>query len=99
MKLKNVQCYPVDNVPDHLTNECIELAKSMVVVFEEISKGKEANIILGATTFLLASVVKSLVSDKLDEQKKAVQLAALALIKNVYFLNGIDFDKENKNKE
>lgn len=96
MKLQNVQAYPIKDVPSHLTKECSQLGVSLVLAIDETIKDREPNIILGAVSFLLSSMIKSLISDDIEEQKTAAKHSAIALIKNVYFLNGIDFDEENK---
>jgi hypothetical protein len=92
MKLKNVQAYSINNVPDHLTQECCELGKDMIITLETLFNQKEPNIILGAIAFFQAAMIKNLVSDKPEEQKKAARMAAVALLKNVYFLNGLDLE-------
>jgi hypothetical protein len=87
MKLKNVQAYEINDVPDHITHECSQLGISLVLEVEHLFKGKDPNIILGAITFFHAAMIKNFISDKIEEQEKAAKLSAMALIKNVGFLN------------
>lgn len=92
MKLQNVQAYPIKDVPDHLTKECANLGKDLLKKVKNILADKNPNIILGAINFLHSAILKELVSDKPEEQKKATKMAVIALIKNNYFLNGWDFE-------
>lgn len=94
MKLKNVQAYPIKDVPDHMTHECSELGKTLCLEIKDLFKNKESNIILGAITFFHAAMLKSLISDKPEQQIKAAEIAAIALIKNIYFLNNLEFGVE-----
>lgn len=89
MKLMNVQTYPIENVPDHITHECTQLGISLVVEVQSLFQGKDPNIILGAIAFFHSAMIKELISDKIEEQQKCAKMAALALIKNVDFLNSI----------
>lgn len=93
MKLKNVQAYPIKDVPDHLTQECGELGKILMKTIEPFIREKQPNIILGAFTFLHASILKVLISDDPKELELAVKMAAIGLIKNMDFL--IEIDKKN----
>jgi len=88
MKLKNVQAYPIENVPDYITHECSQLGIALAMEVENLFKDKDPNIILGAVTFFHAAMIKKLISDDLTQQVKASELCALGLIKNVEFLNG-----------
>lgn len=94
VKLANVQVYPINNVPDHLTHECSELGKTLCLEMEELLKDKDPNIVLGAINFFHSAMLKSCVSDDPEQQTKAAKLAAVALIKNVYFLNGLNFKEK-----
>ena len=89
MKLKNVQAYQIEDVPDHITHECCQLGIALATEVENLFKEKDPNIILGAVTFFHAAMIKNLISDDLEQQIKASKLSALGLIKNVEFLNGI----------
>lgn len=88
-KLKNVQFYSIDEVPEDLTNQCkdlaIQLAQMITPILEE--NKNEPNIIFGAITFLHAAIIKHLVSDDPEELQKATEIAAIGLLKNIEFLN------------
>jgi hypothetical protein len=94
MKLRNVQCYPIEGVPDYLIEECIALAQTLIIEIHPILEGKSPNIVLGAMAMLHASVIKKLVSDDPNQQEGASVLAGVALINNVKILNekGDEFD-------
>lgn len=97
MRLRNVQAYPIKDVPDHLTFECQELGKLLMITLQPTLKEKAPHIVLGALTFLHAAIIKSLVSDDPEEVKKAAQITAFALLKNIDFL--IEVDKKNAQKD
>lgn len=96
MKLKNIQAYPIKDVPDHLTHECSLLGQALIIEVKNLFESKNPNIVLGAISFFQAAIIKELVSDKPEEQKKAAKMAAIALIKNVYFLNDLNLEDEMK---
>lgn len=86
MKLKNVQIYPIKDVPEELTQRCIELSKKLSAVIFKECEYYDPNIILGALSFCHASTLKHLISDDKEQIEMAAKLAAVGLIKNVNFL-------------
>lgn len=89
MKLKNVQAYPIKDVPDHLTYECQELGKKIIAKLIPDLSSHDPNIVLGAIGFFYAAMIKELISDDPEQLKKAVQLYALGLIRNVEAISGV----------
>lgn len=92
MKMKNIQAYPIDGVPDHVVQECGDLGILMMLELLPIINKKHPNLVLGAIAFVHASMIKNAVSDDPEEQRKAAEMAAFALIKNVVFLNDLPKD-------
>lgn len=92
MKLKNVQAYDIKDVPENFKNECLELGKELAKVILPLMNEYDPNISLGALTFMHAAMIKHLISDKEDQQIKAVALSADALIRNVMFLNNLEME-------
>lgn len=86
MKLRNVQAYPIDGVPDHIIQECADLGIKIGMELSETLKNHHPNIILGAINFFHAAMIKRCVSEKPEELEKATRLAAIAMIKNVEYL-------------
>jgi hypothetical protein len=89
MRLKNVQAYPIKNVPDHITHECFEVGRAMGKLLLETFKDKDPNMFLGGLTFAYAAIIKQLVSDDPEELKKAAILYAKGLIENIELLGEI----------
>ncbi len=97
MKMHSVQAYPIEGVPDHLTHECAMLACEMCKTIIDKYGHNNPNIFLGAVTFLHASVIKHVISDKRDELEKTARLCAVGLIKNVDFLIKLMEEQEKQN--
>ncbi len=95
VKLKNVQAYPIKDVPDHLTHECAMLGQSIIIELVPMLKDKDPNIILGAFSFVFASMIKKLVSNDPEQLRSACKLYALGLIKNVEHLANIKVMDDN----
>lgn len=89
MKLKNVQAYPIKDVPDHLVQECVDLGKQVARAICDECVGRDANIILGAVSFAHAVILKYYVSDERAQIERAAKLAAIGLLKNVDVLIAI----------
>ena len=64
MKLKNVQAYPIENVPDFLVEECKDLGIKMLTSLIPYFQKHHPNIILGAMAFIHASMIKNQVFRK-----------------------------------
>ena len=90
MKMKNVQAYPIENVPDHLIHECGEVGREMSELLLEKFRDKDPNIFLGGITFAYAAFIKHFISDDEEQLKKAAILYATGVIKNVEFLAKIN---------
>ncbi len=88
MKMKNIQAYPINNVPDHLVHECGELGRDIIILLGEKYADKDSNILLGALTLAYATIIKSIISDDPEELKKAAFACIKALIKNLELLAG-----------
>jgi hypothetical protein len=86
MKLTNVQAYPIENVPDHLTHECSQIGIEMGKMLMEKFKDKSPNVFLGGMGFAYAAMIKNFISDDPEQLKKAAALYALGIIKNVELL-------------
>lgn len=83
MKLRNVQAYPIKDVPDHLVEECHNLGKHLSFALLQECIGKHPNIILGAMCFAHAAMIKHFISDDKEQVEKAGQSYAIALLKNL----------------
>jgi len=94
MKLKNVQAYPIDGVPDHITHECVEVGAAMGKLLLETFKDKDPNMFLGGLTFAYAAMIKYLISDDPEQLKKAAILYAKGLVKNIELLGKIKILEE-----
>jgi hypothetical protein len=89
MKLKNVQAYPINSVPDHITHECSETGKEIFKLLSEKLEGIETNIFLGGLTFAYAAMIKKFISNDPDQLKSATLLYAMGLIRNIELLGKI----------
>lgn len=89
MKLKHLKMYDTRDVPEHLVEEMIKLAKEMLASMQSIVERSDPNVALGALNFLHAAVLNELISDDEEEQTKGALFAAKALIGNVEMLTGI----------
>lgn len=96
MKHRNVQAYPIKNVPDHLVHECSQLGFTIALELASLLEKHDPNIVLGAIAFFHAATIKNLVSDDVEELIKASQLAAIALLKNVEILTNLKEKEDEK---
>lgn len=83
MKLKNVQAYPIKDVPDHLVQECANLGLKLCTLITDNIEGHDPNIVLGALSFVHASMIKNIISNDRDQVEKAGKLYAFAMLKNL----------------
>jgi hypothetical protein len=96
VKLRNVQAYPTKNVPDHIVQECHDTAEEMCKLLELKFEGKSPNMILGAISFIHASLIKTCVVEEPKEISNATRNAMIALVKNIETLTGVDVTKEHE---
>ena len=89
MKLKHLKMYDTKDVPEHLVEEMVKLAKDMCAAVQPLVECHNPNIVLGALNFLHASILTTLISDNPEEQTKGVLFSAKALMRNVEMLTGI----------
>ncbi len=83
MKLKNVQAYPIKDVPDYLVQECSDLGVKLCKVIMDNVEGHNCNIILGAMSFVHASMIKHFISNDKEQVEKAGKLYAIGMLKNL----------------
>jgi hypothetical protein len=93
MKLKQIQAYQTDDVPDHVLEEIVELSRKLTAAILPLMDNEHPNKSLSAVNFVLAAVTKLLVSDDINEQRRAAFLQAKGIIGNVAKLNGLSFDE------
>jgi len=94
VKMKNVQAYHTDRVPDHVQEEIHVLGTKMAIAFQPLVEDKNGNIVLAALNFLMASAVKHYVSDEPEQIRKAAFTHSLALIKNIEMLVDMKIEQE-----
>jgi hypothetical protein len=90
VKMRDVQMHKVEDVPDHILQEITDLSTKMLTTITPLCEDISPNLILGAINFLHASLIKNMIADDLDQQKKAVLMTARALICNLAMINNID---------
>lgn len=86
MKLKNVQAYKKENVPDHIIEEITQLAEKMSKALFPFLIEKDPNIAMGALSYFHAASLKYLISLDPEQCRKAAKLNALGLIENMELL-------------
>lgn len=92
VRLKNLEMHKIDNIPDHVLQEIVELAQLLMTEWAEMVKDTPCNIALGAFTFAHAAFLAHIIEEK--ELHKAAQMGAISLIKNVEMImrqKGIPF--------
>lgn len=99
MKLRQINAYRTEDVPDHLLHEITELGKEFMNAIAPLLDNVHPNKSLSAINFVLAAVTKTLVSDDISEQRKAALVQARGIIGNVAMLNGMSIDEFMKESE
>jgi hypothetical protein len=84
MKLKYLKMHDLSDVPDHVIEELRQMAMSMIENLNSITKGKNANLVLGAMNWVHAAVINNVVSP--EEVEKCGLMSAQCLLKNVEML-------------
>lgn len=92
VKLKDVQMHKLENIPEHILQEMIDMAGVLLTEWQEISTDAHSNICHGAFNFAHAVMLV----ETLDEAflHKGAKMSALSLVKNVEMLmnqKGIQF--------
>jgi len=94
VKLKNVQAYPINDVPDHLVHECKQVGIELAKLIQDNFADTSPNVMLGAIAFLHASILSFHIVDDPEELSKATKQACVALIKNMENLGKFDIFKD-----
>lgn len=93
MKLRFLSLHNTKDVPDHIMQECHDLARKMYASMLDASVGVDPNIFLGALNFIHAiSLIENVDPSCLDQGTK---LAAITLIKNVEFFSKMPMKDED----
>lgn len=97
VKLRNFQAYKTEDTPDFIMQEIEDLTKDMAEKLKHFIEKRSGNIVLAAMNFLMAGSIKYYVSEDPEQIRKAAQNYAIALIKNVQMVTGVEmFHKENE---
>ena len=89
MKLKSIELYKIDEVPDHILQEVHVLSKKMTVAITDLVDESEPNIVLAAVSFFHAVITNHLVIDDDDAIKTAATQQAKALIGNILYVRDL----------
>jgi len=98
MKMRHLEVYKLENVPDHLRHEIHSLIAQLNDLMQsaKIYDKHEANVVLAAMSFLYATLIHHYISDDLEAKKTAAAKYAWGLIKNIELVSGIKIlDKED----
>jgi hypothetical protein len=92
VRLKDVQMYKFNEVPEHILEEMADLAGLMLTEWQAMSEGVHANLANGAWNFAHAAILVETLSEQFLHQ--GAKMAALSLVKNVELMmknKGIPF--------
>jgi hypothetical protein len=99
MKLKQIDTYKCENVPDHVLQEITDLNAKFMNAVMPLLDSEKPNLSLSAINHLLAYVTKSCVSDDVKEQRRAALHQARAIIGNMAMLNGLTIEEFMKEED
>ncbi len=93
MKLKALSMHKLENVPDHLIEEMREFAEKLGKHNIRLVEGVSPNIALAGLNWMLAAMVKHLVTNDPEELRNAAKFCCHMMLKNMEIL--IDMEKNN----
>jgi hypothetical protein len=93
MKLKQIDIYKTENVPDYVLEELVDLAKKFTQAIMPLMDKEHPNKSLSAINFVLAAITKNVVSDDISEQRRAAMHQAKGIIGNIAMLNGLSLEE------
>lgn len=83
MKLKSLTGLEVNNIPDHLLEEIVQLSLDLSAATFPHFQGKSPNISLAAFAFLHSAIIRRLVVDDPEQLRNAARLSAKSLVDNL----------------
>jgi len=89
-KLKMLSMHKIENVPDHIIQQMQEFSKKLVIHNISIVQSVDPNIALAGLNWMLAAMLKQLISDNPEELRKAVKFSCEMLIGNMEMLIKLD---------
>ena len=94
MKLKALSMHKIENMPDHILQEMQDFAMKLTLANQPLIESVSPNIALAGLNWMLAVMVKHLVTEDPEELRKAAKMSCSMLLNNMEIL--IEQIKEDK---
>jgi hypothetical protein len=88
VKLRTIQAYELEKVPDHIRQQVENLSIQMATQMAELCSNYEPNICLACIPWVMAALLRSFIVEEEAEVKNATLNIAIAVIRNMEFLTG-----------